>query len=209
MSANLAEDFMNDPSVSYLPEESWEETIHPLQKGQDRERGRRSKRHFDAELSTKKYRLVFNHETAAVRLEGEEGLAAERVAESHPDIDSRITEAIETSRYILAYEDNWDDEGSLGYQEATWLRATNFIKEASISYQKVCGTWAAPPRILPGPDGSIDIHWKTPIREVLINVPANDETLAGYYGSSNSNITIKGKLDPSAQNLWLLAWLLQ
>jgi hypothetical protein len=58
--------------------------------------------------------------------------------------------------------------------------------------------------ILPGPYGSIDLHWRTPKRELLINVPDDAEGPASYYGDDREEGTgnaIRGKnLDTSADS---------
>ena len=122
-------------------------------------------------------------------------------------ISTRLAEAIRVSRYILDLEDDWDEEGSPRFNEATWKRATNFVKQIALSYRQSAGIWIDPPRILPGPEGSIDIHWKTSKRELLINIPDDDKCPADYYGSGGSADVIKGKLETSAKNEWILAWI--
>jgi hypothetical protein len=122
-------------------------------------------------------------------------------------ISTRLAEAIRASRYILDLEDDWDEEGSQRFNEATWIRATSFVKQIALSYHQSAGIWIAPPRILPGPKGSIDIHWKTSKRELLINIPTDDKFPADYYGSGSAMDIIKGKLETSAKNEWILVWL--
>jgi hypothetical protein len=69
------------------------------------------------------------------------------------------------------------------------------------------------PKILPGPHGSIDLHWKMPKRELLINIPANPEEPGSYYGDDREEGTenaIRGKnLDVSANNEWIFMWLMK
>ena len=62
-------------------------------------------------------------------------------------------EAIEKSKYILKFKDNWDDEGSPPYLEATWKRATSFLLN-NAHYLLKKGVTISVPEILPGPDGS-------------------------------------------------------
>lgn len=124
-------------------------------------------------------------------------------------ISSRIAEAIQSSRYILALKDDWDEEGSKNYEETTWSRSVNWVKEAALTFRKQRGLWVEPPRILPGPEGSIDIHWKTAKRELLINVPENLQEPADYYGCGDPKDTLKGKLDTSLSNEWILVWLMK
>ena len=122
-------------------------------------------------------------------------------------ISTRLAVAIRASRYILDLEDNWDEEGSLRFNEGTWIRATHFVKQVALSFRQSSGIWVDPPRILPGPKASIDIHWKTSKRELLINIPEDKKEPADYYGSGGLTDIIKGKLETSAKNEWILAWL--
>lgn len=121
--------------------------------------------------------------------------------------------AIGNSRKILQLGNNWDGEGSAGYSEVTWNRATNFLLSSAARYWRDHRRWVASPRITPGPDGSIDIHWKTPKRELLINIPANPEEPAAYYGDDKEDGTenaVRGKkLDTSTYNEWIIAWLMK
>jgi hypothetical protein len=174
------------PTVDYR-DESWDEYA-PSEADDTRP--------HDDEESTKKYRLVFNEEFQSVRLESEH-------------IDTTISEAIELSRHILSLEDDWDEEGSPPYEERTWLRATNFVKDLATRYWEATNLWVCPPRIMPGPQGSIDIHWNASNRELLINIPTADESPAGYFGSGGAKDTVKGKLDTSSSNQWILMWLLR
>jgi hypothetical protein len=122
-------------------------------------------------------------------------------------VNSRIANAIQSSLSILDLKEDWDEEGSPGYEEATWRRAAEFVKDVASAFHRRSGAWVDPPRILPGPDGSIDIHWKTSKRELLINIPDDREEPADYYGCGDPTDTIKGKLDTSLPNEWILMWL--
>jgi|GEM_PF-3180535 len=126
-----------------------------------------------------------------------------------PHLPPGISEAIRDSRSILDMKDNWDEEGSPGYTEATWNRAVQFIRENVRRLRQFNGVRIAPPRILPGPDGSIDIHWKLPKRELLINIPLDPEEPASYYGDAGAKDLIKGRLDTSSRNEWILMWLMR
>jgi len=71
-----------------------------------------------------------------------------------------IDEAVKKSEYILEIEDNWDGEGSPGYSESTWKKAINFIYLYAEEIWNKLNINISPPDILPGPEGSIDLHWK-------------------------------------------------
>ena len=128
---------------------------------------------------------------------------AEDTSVSNP----RIEAAIEASRSILELRDDWDEEGSPGYSNETWDRATQFVRRVAWSFKNACGRWIDAPKITPGPDGSIDVRWKTQKRSLLINFPADGERPADFFGSDRGTDTIKGTLDLSSPNQWLLMWL--
>jgi|GEM_PF-3483912 len=214
MSRNLEEKlFEVIPLTATLPIEVSDEEVHnrTSARHQHEDSDIRRLTHFlDKEVPAKTYRLVFNRQDESVSFEPQSAEAQEVApTKGKLALDERIAEAIEASQRILALEDNWDEEGSIGYKKSTWDRATAFIRDTAISYWRVIGSWAVPPRILPGPEGSIDIHWKTANRELLINIPSDEKVPAGYYGSGGPQDTVKGKLDTSSQNLWVLTWLLR
>jgi len=130
--------------------------------------------------------------------------------EDNPQMSSllaNISAEIERSREILKLEPDWDGEGSPNYSEDTWNRAKDFLwnqaKWFSEQYHRAIGC----PRIAPGPDGSIDIHWKTDTAELLINVPTDRSEPLSFYGDTKSGSHVKGSLKDSdyRQAMWL--WL--
>lgn len=117
-------------------------------------------------------------------------------------------DAISSSHKIVDIEENWDSEGSPGYSERTWQRATSFVRNIARSFLNT-STIASidPPSISPGPDGSIDIRWVSAKRTILINFPADENTSADFFGHDKEQDSIKGTLDLASQNHWLLLWL--
>lgn len=97
-----------------------------------------------------------------------------------------IVAAIRASRDMLEWEDNWDDEGSPGYDESTWNRASNFITQNATRLWREKGVSIMAPTIFPGPQGSLDIRWRTNNRELYVNIPADVTESATYYGYSES-----------------------
>jgi len=120
----------------------------------------------------------------------------------------RIRDAIESSRTILGLNDNWDDGGAVGYSQEVWERATQLLQKlATLAFHSL-GVMIDPPRILPGPDGSIDVLWKTDRYELLVNFPADPAEPASYYGDNKlGNMPIKNTFDPSKPDRKLVAWL--
>lgn len=118
-----------------------------------------------------------------------------------------IAEAIKSSRKILDLKDNWDDEGSPGYTKETLERAIQFLTKHIKWLWENSGVRVEAPKILPGPNGSIDIHWECNQYELLVNIPDDPDVPATFYGDDRGNLSIKGTLDPSAFNSGLLLWL--
>lgn len=113
----------------------------------------------------------------------------------------------ESKQRILSLKDNWDKEGSKGYKEEIWNRSISFLRQL---YQKLYGEYKieiAIPDILPGPEGSIDIHWKTEKYELLINIPSDLNEPASFYGDNYSNLKIQGTFELKQLNIMLIDWL--
>jgi hypothetical protein len=128
-----------------------------------------------------------------------------------PLFDQRLEDVIDISRSILDLPDNWDDEGSPGYNLATWERATNLVRKMSYEYKRKFGCSAEPPKIYNGPQGSIDVLWKLSNRKVLINIPANENEPSDFFGSDGAGDEIQGEINhrDQSKNLGILQWLNQ
>lgn len=131
-------------------------------------------------------------------------------SESSDELSCELRKAIETSKQLLGYEDDWDGEGSLGYSKSTLDKAERFLTDNSRIFWQNNAIWVTAPDFCPGPDGSIDLLWKLEDRELLINIPINENDLAGYYGDNFQNGSIiKGKLNLTEKNEWILMWLMK
>ncbi len=119
---------------------------------------------------------------------------------------SALDEIIEGSRAILELELD-EDEAQAPYTEETWTRAVEFLRRNAKWVWDTLGRAVDLPEILPGPDGSIDLHWDYPDYEILINIPADPNAKAGFYGDDRGKIQIKGSFDPRSHNHGLLLWL--
>lgn len=105
---------------------------------------------------------------------------------------NRLKRAIEQSRRILELDDDWDEEGSSAYSKEVWDTAVRFL-EALEGELMTLGKMVDPPRILPGPEGSIDLHWKTNAFEILMKVPS-DAGLITFFGDDYSKCQIEGTI---------------
>lgn len=132
---------------------------------------------------------------------------------SHPgyripkEKQQKLSDAIAASQDMLSWPDDWDGEGSPHYDEATWLRATTFLRESAESLWDDFGVATEIPCVLPGPNGSIDLHWRTGTHELLVNFPADPAAPVAFYGDDSAGNVIKGEIAGSAQKRWFLLWL--
>lgn len=121
-----------------------------------------------------------------------------------------LEKEIESSRKrILSLRDNWDGEGSPGYLPNTLDRAITFVRTHSSVFTEISGKDAPVPQINPAPEGSIDIHWKQASWELLVNIPAEVNQKAAFYGDDYGKGTIKGTLDVDRYNFGLIEWLMK
>jgi hypothetical protein len=136
------------------------------------------------------------------------GVAMQSGGGSDGEIPRGIQVAISASRPILELEDDWDGQGSPRYSEATWRRATEFLLRQA-NFARVSLAQELPvPKILPGPNASIDLHWKLADFELLLNIPSDAAQPATFYGDDYRNSCIRGTLDPSEEIRGLVVWLL-
>ena len=102
-------------------------------------------------------------------------------------------------------QDDWDDAGSLGYQESTWRAAIDYMLG---NIAQIADGQSYPvdlPRLLPGPDGSIDLHWiESNGHDLLLNLPASPDEKVTFYGDSRGGSTIKGVMNRDERMTWLL-----
>lgn len=138
-----------------------------------------------------KYRVkqVVNEEKLRIELN------EQIIAELPFELDELYAE-IEKSKYMLEYEDDWDDEGSIGYETSTWKRAIQFIADYAKWALNTMSMVIPKPKIYPGPNGSIDILWKSSYYRLLINISKDTDKDASFYGDYKWE-KIKGTFNPS------------
>jgi hypothetical protein len=122
--------------------------------------------------------------------------------------DRELKAEIEHAKTILTLTDDWDDEGSPAYSKNALARAVAFVAAHSAKGHDLCSSYPPAPRIGPGPDGSIDLHWKQKTWELLVNIPADDTQMAVFYGDDYGAAKIKGSFDPKTVNLGIVNWLM-
>lgn len=133
------------------------------------------------------------------------------IIESESDFGSGLLQAeIESAEEKLtALADNWDGEGSAKYNRETLDKAAEFLRSQDKLILGIQNRSLPVPQINPGPDGSIDLFWKQPTWELLVNVPARANEGASFYGEDNTGQHIKGSFGTSIFNLELVMWLMK
>ena len=98
------------------------------------------------------------------------------------DLKNRFKREIEKySNGVVGLSDNWDSQGSNGYNIDTWERTINLLR--NILFNLWDNMIDIPiPTILPSPDGSFDINWETEIFELLLNIPSDIQEPVSLYG---------------------------
>ncbi len=108
------------------------------------------------------------------------------------DIYKGLKAEIEQAKRILELEDDWDGEGSLGYSEDTFNRAVAFLTTYAERLWESDGIPLPVPRIGPGPEASIDLYWKRPRWELLVNIPADPSEAASYSAEDDGGHRSRG-----------------
>lgn len=124
--------------------------------------------------------------------------------ENLPSRLEQIARVIRDSHDLMELE---DEEGIRLCDEATWQRAVTFLINQALWLLNEKRLIMQTPDIWAGPDQSIDLHWESSSYELLINVPADANQPAGFYGDDRGKLKIKGTLDPSRLTEGLLLWL--
>ena len=120
-----------------------------------------------------------------------------------------LSERIKQSRnHILSLPKDFDGDNSTAYRAETVDRAVMFVKKLAISALKVNNTIIPAPKIMPGPDGSVDVCWKEDSFSLLINFPDDTDDLPTYFGEDTAGNTTEGSFDGSKLDQVFLFWLL-
>lgn len=128
-----------------------------------------------------------------------------RTAERRISDFARLLSTIKASRGIANLTDNWDGEGSPGYDEATVGRAARFLKGHWVAARR-SGLDIGFPRINPADSGSLDVYWSKDDRDLLVNFPSADGP-ATYFGRDAEGNTFAGEIAGNGIRSDLIAWL--
>ncbi|HET6400045.1 MAG TPA: hypothetical protein VFH95_01470, partial [Candidatus Kapabacteria bacterium] len=120
----------------------------------------------------------------------------------------RLRNEIESSQYIYELNDDWDQEGSKGVSQLTWIRAIRVLvrlaRELYDKYEHVL----EPPQIAPYPDGGITLYWRKDRLNILVHIPSN-ETEYPTYSTLPSDPAFQGRFDEQEFSYFLFAFILR
>ena len=126
-----------------------------------------------------------------------------KVIHTLPDALLPLQTSIEKSKYILDLQPDWDGENAEAYTENVWTKAISFLCEFSIDIHNTFGKIPVTPVIYHGPEGSIDILWKTDDLNLLLNIP-KDEQPATFSGENSLGQKYEGSLNTNNYSLSFL-----
>ena len=120
-----------------------------------------------------------------------EAHAVDTLMNSLPEKLAYLFPVIEKSESILLLEDDWDDEGSEGYDKVAWEAAVKFLMDYAQSLYQDFNIQIDVPKVYPGPKGSIDIIWEVEQYRLVVNVNKNGEDVM-FYADNYKNQTTEG-----------------
>jgi len=128
-------------------------------------------------------------------------------AEEIQDSDLRIE--IQLAEEMVSRMEIEDDEDAPAFDRETLARAVGFLNAQSAEIRRMYGSFPPVPNIAPGPNMSVDLHWKTTNWELLVNIPASREKLATFYGDNYGTQRVKGSFDLTAFNYGIISWMMK
>lgn len=122
------------------------------------------------------------------------------------NFQAEIEEEIAKAKNLVA---DVDDEEGPSFSEAALEMATKFLRVQSSWIWNACGHRMPVPTIGPGPDGSVDLYWKRPTWELLVNLPVHAQAFATYSGFDADGGKSKGRFDANGSAIDLSPWLMR
>ncbi len=112
-----------------------------------------------------------------------------------------LFDCIAKTKYILALDENWDDEGAERYSENTLKSSINFLIDYALWVSKSHQAKIFIPKITHGPDGSVDIVWEENDYRLVINIENGGEKASFYYDNGKDlSQFIEGSFDVDSNN---------
>jgi hypothetical protein len=123
---------------------------------------------------------------------------------------SELDKEIERAKCILdGVVEGEDEEDFPIYTKAALARAIVFLRSQSDQFRKIGVSSVPVPKIGPGPNSSVDLHWRREGWELLVNIPSDSNRPATFYGDDYGVQKIKGSFDTTIPNRGLVIWLMK
>ena len=119
-----------------------------------------------------------------------------------------LEQEIRSSRRLLDLGDDWDGDGSPGYDERTWDCAVGCLRRHAEWLRATLKRAMPVPSIDPGPAGAIDILWENDEYTLLLRVPPTAEGSIEFYGRRVAGGETRGHFPQGSMFTPLFAWLI-
>jgi hypothetical protein len=115
-------------------------------------------------------------------------------------------ERVEVSRAVIGRVD--PDDGT-SVVASTWRRTAEFVARIARLYWQRVAQLPPLPVITDGPEGSVDVVWRSGSRQILLNVPDDDDDVITASGidTGDDDRRFRDSFRPSETPAWLLHWL--
>lgn len=124
-------------------------------------------------------------------------------------VDPDLCEEIARAEAIFEQAEEVEEEDAPLYSRETLHRASAFLKAQSAQAFRMYGAFAPVPNIGIGPNGSVDLHWKKKVWELLVNIPGDNRELATYYGDDYGEQKISGSFYQTTFDYGIVMWLMR
>jgi len=108
------------------------------------------------------------------------------------------------SNELLLLENDWDEAGAVRIEEGTLVQAIKFLIRYAEWVDERTSIIIKSPIIGPLADGSIDLYWTHEKVDFVINIPADPNKIASFYGDNQEGLYIEGKFNIEKDNPGML-----
>jgi hypothetical protein len=111
---------------------------------------------------------------------------------------------------MLELEDDWDDMEAVEINKGIYFETIDLLMMyAEYIYRMFDKTIIRPPEINPVPNGTVDLSWRTPNANLLMNIKIkNDSYLTTCYGhSKDSVVVLEGLVNMGSVDNDIASWM--
>lgn len=116
-----------------------------------------------------------------------------------------LKEAIAAAEKEFAQEAEADSDAASAPDHAAWANAQAYLLQLEQELREKNAPMSIP-AIGPGPQGTVDLHWKNDQFELLINVSGKNTTATFYAENRDTSLYVKGRFDTQQRSAELFLW---